>query len=405
MSVEGSFEVAIAGGALVGAALARALRGARVALISPERRPGPAGEATFDSRVNEGFEGFDARVYAISPGNAGFLSQLGAWSAIPEARRTPVHAMRVYGDDGASLIEFDAYRTGCSELAWIVEDRLLQDALWRGLESQDGLSLFCASSLQELDLSAPRATASLKDGRKLAAQLVVGADGARSMVRTRAAIPVAERSYGQSAVVANFACGRPHRNVAYQWFQGAQKGGAVLALLPLTGDHVSMVWSTSDVEAARLLALTPAAFAREVALVSRASAGELSLVTPPRAFPLVRLAADRLVAPRVALAGDAAHVIHPLAGQGANLGLQDARVLAEVLAQREPGRDPGDLRLLRRYERARAEDILAMRATVHGLFRLFDARGPGISRLRNAGLNLANRMPVIKNLLMRHAMA
>ena len=127
-------------------------------------------------------------------------------------------------------------------------------------------------------------------------------------------------------------------------------------------------------------------------------------MTPQRAFKLQQLAAARLVAPRVALAGDAAHVIHPLAGQGANLGLQDARELAAVLASREPQRDPGDLRLLRRYERARAEDLLAMRSTVHGLFRLFDARGSGIARLRNAGLNLANRLPVIKNLLIRHAM-
>jgi len=167
---------------------------------------------------------------------------------------------------------------------------------------------------------------------------------------------------------------------------------------------VSMVWSTTDTEAARLLALSPAPLAREVALASHDSLGELALVTPQRGFALQRLAADRLVAPRVALAGDAAHVIHPLAGQGANLGLQDARALADVLTQREPGRDPGDERLLRRYERARAEDILAMRATVHGLFRLFGARGPGISRLRNAGLNLADRIPVLKNLLMRHAM-
>ncbi|MSQ64222.1 MAG: ubiquinone biosynthesis protein UbiH [Betaproteobacteria bacterium] len=393
MSPERPFEVAIAGGALVGAALARALRGARVALISQEPRPGPAGEADFDSRV-----------YAISPGNAGFLSQLGAWSAIPEARRTPVHAMRVYGDDGASLIEFDAYRTGCSELAWIVEDRLLQAALWSGLESQDGLAIFSASSLQELDLNGPHAVASLDDGRKLGAQLVVGADGARSVVRAQAGIPVEERPYGQSAVVANFACGRPHRNVAFQWFQGAREGGAVLALLPLAGDHVSMVWSATDAEAARLLALEPAALAREVAAVSREPVGELALVTPQRGFKLRRLAAGRLVAPRVALAGDAAHVIHPLAGQGANLGLQDARVLAGVLGGREPGRDAGDLRLLRRYERARAEDILAMRSTVHGLFRLFGARGSGIARLRNAGLNLANRLPVVKNLLMRQAM-
>lgn len=401
MSAEGGFEVAIAGGALVGAALARALRGARVALISREPLTGPARDADFDSRV---YEGFDARVYAISPGNAEFLSQLGAWNAIPEARRTPVHAMRVYGDDGVSLIEFDAYRTGCSELAWIVEDRLLQDALWSGLQGQDGLSLFSASTLRQLEIAGSRAVVSLEDGRKLDAQLVVGADGAGSLVRAQARIAVEERGYGQSAVVANFACSRPHRNVAFQWFQGGQKGGAVLALLPLPGDHVSMVWSTADVEAARLLALSPEALAAEVAAASRESVGELALVTPQRGFALRRLAAGRMVAPRVALAGDAAHVMHPLAGQGANLGLQDARVLAEVLRSREPGRDPGDERLLRRYERLRAEDILAMRTTVHGLFRLFDARGAGISRLRNAGLNLADRIPVLKNLLMRHAM-
>ena len=391
MSAEAPFGVAVAGGALVGAALARALRGARVALIAQEPRPGPAA-------------GFDARIYAISPANAGFLSQLGAWSTIPETRRTPVHAMRVHGDDGASLIEFDAYRTGCSELAWIVEDRLLQDALWSGLQSQDGLSLFSAAAVRELDVSAACAVVSLGDGRKLAAQLVVGADGARSLVRTQAGIAVEERAYGHSAVVANFACGRPHRNVAFQWFQGARKGGAVLALLPLPADHVSMVWSVTDAEAARLLALAPDALAKEVAAASHESVGQLALVTPPRGFALRRLAAGRLIAPRVALAGDAAHVVHPLAGQGANLGLQDARVLAAVLAAREPGRDPGELRLLRRYERARAGDILAMRATVHGLFSLFDAGGSGIRRLRNAGLNLADRLPVIKNLLMRHAM-
>lgn len=395
MSAEGPFEVAIAGGALVGAALARALRGAPVALISQERRtPTPPGALDFDSRV-----------YAISPGNAAFLAQLGAWSEIAQARRTPVHAMRVYGDDGESLIEFDAYRTGCSELAWIVEDRLLQDALWCGLESQDGLKVFTAASLDALEIGAAHARLGLKDGRSLNAQLVVGADGARSLVRTQAGIAVEERAYGQRAVVANFACSRPHRNVAFQWFQGAQMHGAVLALLPLPADHVSMVWSVPDAEATRLLALSPAALAQQVMVASRGSVGKLALLTPQRGFALQQLSARRLAAPRVALAGDAAHVIHPLAGQGANLGLQDARVLAEVLRSREPGRDAGDLRLLRRYERGRAEDILAMRATVHGLFRLFAAGGSGISRLRNAGLNLADRIPVLKNLLMRQAMA
>jgi len=152
------------------------------------------------------------------------------------------------------------------------------------------------------------------------------------------------------------------------------------------------------------MALDAEALARAVAGASRHALGELRLVTPPRGFPLQRLAAARLVAPRIALAGDAAHVIHPLAGQGANLGLQDARVLAAALAGREPGRDAGELRLLRRYERARAEPLLAMGATVHGLYRLFDARGAAPARLRNAGLNFADRLPVLKNLLMRQAM-
>lgn len=143
---------------------------------------------------------------------------------------------------------------------------------------------------------------------------------------------------------------------------------------------------------------------REVARATDGVLGELRLLCAPRAFPLQRLAARRMVAPRVALVGDAAHVVHPLAGQGANLGLQDARELAAVLAAREPQRDPGDLRLLRRYERARAADILVMDATVHGLHRLFASGARPVMRLRNAGLNLTDRLPVLKNLLMRRAM-
>jgi 2-octaprenylphenol hydroxylase len=301
-----------------------------------------------------------------------------------------------------------------SELAWIVEDRRVQDALWRGLETQERLSVHAGTSIRDLQIGDGGASIELDGGRSLAARLVIGADGARSLVRARAGIAGDAQAYGQTAVVANFACSRPHRNVAWQWFQGnrgnaAASGGvgrvgAVLALLPLPGDHMSMVWSVPASDAARLLALEGETLAREVAEAAGHALGELRLVTAPRGFPLQRLTTARLIAPRVALAGDAAHVVHPLAGQGANLGLQDARLLAEVLAARAPGRDPGDLRLLRRYERSRAEAILAMSATVHGLHRLFGSPAPAASRLRNAGLNFANRLPVLKNLLMRHAM-
>ncbi len=309
--------------------------------------------------------------------------------------------MRVYGDDGRSLLEFDAYRAGVGELAWIVEDGMLQQALRASLEDAERVRILAPERLERLEITAGAAKLELRGGDTLQVRLAVGADGAHSVVRDEAAIAVSDAAYPQRAVVANFACERAHRDTAYQWFQG----GPVLALLPLPGDHVSMVWSTGEEEAVRLLALEPQALAETVAAATGHVLGELGVVTPARAFPLRRLTARSMVAPRVALVGDAAHVIHPLAGQGANLGLQDARELAAVLAAREPGRDPGDLRLLRRYERARAGEVGAMDATVHGLYRLFGAQARPFAILRNAGLNLTDRVPVIKNLLIRQAMA
>lgn len=168
-------------------------------------------------------EGFDPRTYALSPGNVQFLRDIGAWSAIPAERIAPVLAMRIFGD-GASL-EFNAYDAGVPELAWIVEDNALQSALWSGLSS-------AGAQCTALEVRNEEALLTLGDGRSMSARLVVGADGAPSFVRKASRIEAAERDYGQTAVVANFRCGKPHRNVALQWFQD----GAVLALLPLPGD-------------------------------------------------------------------------------------------------------------------------------------------------------------------------
>ena len=351
-------------------------------LLVAQQRPAPIGS------------GFDARVYALSPGNVAFLKEIGAWQAIPEDRLVPVHAMRIHGDDDSRL-EFDAYGAGVPQLAWIVEDALLQNALWRDLEA-DVLVAQC----EGLAIDEDWATLGLQDGSRIGAKLIVGADGAHSFVRRQAGIRATDRDYGQSAVVANFACEKPHGNAAYQWFQR----GAVLALLPLPGNHVSMVWSLPSEQARSVGALEGEALSHAVEVAAGGVLGELETVTAPRSYPLRRLAAERLVAPRVALAGDAGHVIHPLAGQGLNLGLQDARTLAAVLNSREPQRDPGGLRLLRRYERARAEPILAMDTMVDSLFRLFGAEDRFAARLRNAGLNLTDRLPVVKSMLMRQAM-
>jgi ubiquinone biosynthesis UbiH/UbiF/VisC/COQ6 family hydroxylase len=382
------FDLAIVGAGTAGLALARAARGLRVALVAQEGA----------TRAPEGE--IDARVYALSPGNAAFLAELGAWQAIAPERLAPVHAMQVHGD-GAGEIAFDAYRAGTRELAWIVEERALLAALWQGLEGRAGLEIIAPALCRRLELGADAARLELADGRSFGARLVVGADGAQSLVRAAAGIGAAAEGFAQRGVVANFAGARAHGHIARQWFQG----GPVLALLPLPGRRVSMVWSTSEDEAARLMGLEPAALAGEVAAASRDALGALTALTAPRAFPLRRLAAQAAVAPRVALVGDAAHVVHPLAGQGANLGLQDARALAGVLAAREAWRDAGDLRLLRRYARARAGDALAMQAAVHGLHRLFAGRSAPLAWLRNAGLNLTDRLPVIKNLLIRQAMS
>ena len=229
---------------------------------------------------------------------------------------------------------------------------------------------------------------------------MVAADGMHSWARQAAAIAVEQKSYGQMGVVANFACAGAHHNTAYQWF----REDGVLAYLPLPGQRMSMVWSTPDAHAALLLSLPADTLCARVAEAGKDALGKLELLSAPMQFPLARLRAARLAAPRIALIGDAGHVLHPLAGQGVNLGFGDAAVLARVLLQRELFRDSGEIRLLRRYERARAEDILALAWVTDGLQQLFSAPGGVAAKLRNAGLNLTNALPVVKNLLIRRAL-
>jgi len=388
------YDLLIVGAGPVGASLALATRGLRAALVAHERRGSAAQEPA--RQGGSAADTFDARVYALSPGNVEFLRSLGAWQALPPQRLAPVHAMRFYGDDGASALEFDAYRAGVPEIAWIVEDGALQDALWSVLDVELVAPAECAA----LEVAAESARLRLADGRSLAAKLVAGADGAASFVRRAAGIASTERDYGQAAVVANFRCARPQPGVAWQWFQG----GPVLALLPLPQDQVSMVWSLPLGEAGRIARLGAPELCAEVESASRGMLGALTLTSPQRSYPLRRLSAARLVAPRVALLGDAGHVIHPLAGQGLNLGLQDARALAQALAGRGVTKDAGAMSLLRRYERSRAEPILAMDAVVGGLFGLFGSDNELFAKLRNAGLNLTDRVPVLKNILIRQAM-
>jgi ubiquinone biosynthesis UbiH/UbiF/VisC/COQ6 family hydroxylase len=382
-------DIAIVGAGLVGASLARSLAQTSFSLAVVEGAPPP-------ERTRE----WDARIYALSPGNVAFLDALGAWGALDRSRVCPVRAMRIFGDDGRSRMAFSAYETGVNELAWNVEAGELQRALWMLLERQPNLTLVYPARPVSLEVGAGAATLGTDGGHLVQARLLVGADGANSWVRREAGFDADARSYGEQGVVANFACERPHRDIALQWF----RADGVLAFLPLPGERISIVWSTSDAHAAELMSLPPDEFCTRVAEAGAGMLGKLDLLTPPAAFPLAHLAVRHSVKPRLALIGDAAHVVHPLAGQGVNLGFGDARALAAMLEGRPASRDPGDYSLLRRFERSRAEDILAMRLLTDGLQRLFGARQPWVARLRNLGLNLTDAIPVVKTMLARRAM-
>lgn len=381
------FDIVIVGGGLAGLSLAVALRGSPLSVGIVEGRPPQTPE------------GWDSRIYAVSPANALFLEEIGAWRHFDPARIAPVRTMEIFGDAGGRL-DFSAYDSGVPELAWIMESALMQGELWESAKRQSNITLFCPARPQALAFAAGSAQLTLADGRALSARLIVAADGADSWTREAAGIAAEFKPYGDMGVVANFACEQPHRDTAFQWF----RADGVLAWLPLPGNRISMVWSTPDDHANELLSLSPQELCQRVAEAGGGRLGTLSLVTPAAGFPLRLMRSPRTVAPRLALIGDAAHTIHPLSGHGINLGFQDSRVLAELLRSRPDYIDCGDERWLRRYERARLQEVVAVQSATHGLQKLFRPRSALLSTLRNAGLNLTNSLPVVRDALVRYAL-
>lgn len=383
-------DVLIIGAGLVGASLAAALQGhgVEVALL----------DAGFPGAPVPG--DWDTRIYAISPGSRDFLQSGGAWPLIPADRIARVEAMEVHGDDTAAMIRFSAYQAGLRELCCIVESRAIQHALMSVIDSAGEVACLFGARPASLAVDDRCAQVDLEDGRRIEARLVVGADGAHSWVRESLGIDARIRPYNQQGVVANFDTERPHGDIARQWF----RNDGVLALLPLPGNRVSMVWSTWNAAAERLLCLESDSLAREVESASAQELGELRLLSPARGFPLRWMRASESVRPRVALVGDAAHNVHPLAGQGVNLGFQDASMLVDVILGRGAQDDCGDFRLLRRYARARSEPVAVMQAATDALQRLFNNDVPGLRWLRNAGLKLTNGVVPVKSLFVAHAL-
>jgi ubiquinone biosynthesis UbiH/UbiF/VisC/COQ6 family hydroxylase len=347
--------------------------------------------------------GWDARVYALNHTAHRLLSSLKVWGALDAARVTPVDAMIVQGDGAsAGALAFDAYGAHTDTLAWILEERNLNQALDAALRFAQNVTIVGgrATALLRGD---DHATVTLADGGSIEAQLVVGADGAESWVRGQCDIGLDYRSYGQRGVVSNFACEKPHHGAAHQWFTGEQ---GIVALLPLPGNQVSLVWSAPDALADTLRAESAQQIADRLAVYASEKLGALTPLQPElvRDFPLRLIRPHAMTSPRVALVGDAAHVVHPMAGHGMNLGFGDVAQLIQTLADREPQRGVGDARVLARYERARKEDVLLMQVTTDGLARLFGTDIEPLRVVRNLGLNLLDKIPVLKRRLISHAM-
>lgn len=391
------YDLAVVGGGAVGAAVAAlavrhaGLPAARVVVIERERPPAwTAAEA------------YDLRVFALSRASMRILASAGAWDTISAARVSPYERMRVWHEsvsaDGDGALVFDAAELGEPNLGYIVESRLIQSALLAALEAS-GVAIVPAS-VEALAFSPEAAVVDI-GARRLSARLVVGADGGRSRVRELAGLSASTRDYDQQAIVANVATARPHENTAWQRFLGH----GTLAFLPLANGQCSIVWSVGNDRATELRTLSVPDFERELTAALDGALGEVRLASGRVSIPLAATSAAHYVRERCALIGDAAHTVHPLAGQGVNLGFLDAATLADVLVEaRDEREDPGALRLLRRYERRRRPHNELMSTAMSGFNDLL-AMGQGpVAGLAQRSLGLVNRMGPLKRVFAERAL-
>ena len=418
-------EIGVIGNGAVGkaAALGLAQAGMRVILLGPE------------GSVNKTIKPeWDARVFALNHTAKNLLSSLKVWDALDMQRVAPVESMHVFGsapaasaseapatvaaatsavinsDTATSAIsagsgfpnadlQMDAYTAHQDAMAWILEDQNLNQALDAALRFAPNIQMVTGKTSA---MSSDFTELTLETGEVIEADLWIGADGAQSWMRNQAGIGLDYRSYGQRGVVANFTCAKPHHGVAHQWFAGEQ---GIVALLPLPGQQVSLVWSAPDALATVLEQEGVDQLALRLAVFCDGVLGELTPLPPHRAqsFPLNFIRPHAIVGPHLALIGDAAHVVHPVAGHGMNLGFADVVTLLESIAERESWRSCGDPRVLQRYARARKEDIILMQLTTDSLVRLFGMQSTLQTGLQ-LGMTILNRLPFLKNQLVRHAM-
>ena len=384
-------EVIIIGGGIVGVttACALALEGVSVALVEA-RAPLSARPKTRAPRL-----------FAITRASEQIFRSLGIWEAIAAQDVCAFTDMEVWDADGSGVMHFDCAELAEPCLGYIIEPRVIHSALMSRLDELDRITLFCPNSFQDIRIGDSQADVQLDDGQMLSAALLIAADGVHSPLRETMGIETSSHDYRQSSLVALVKTADPHLDTAWQRFLP----GGPLAFLPMSDGWCSIVWTMPSSEIDRVLGLDKQTFHAELATAFEARLGEIVDSSEREAYPLHRVHADHYVQTRLALVGDAAHAIHPLAGQGVNLGLLDAAAIAEVLATAiKAGKDPGAIAVLRRYERWRRSDALLMMSAMDGLNRLFSNADPTLGWVRNLGLSLVNRVGPGRHLLMRHAM-
>ncbi|MDQ6966719.1 MAG: UbiH/UbiF/VisC/COQ6 family ubiquinone biosynthesis hydroxylase, partial [Mariprofundaceae bacterium] len=381
--------VVIVGGGMVGLGLACALKDTGLSIVLVERMQAQP-RLSLDR---------DCRVSAIVAGTVEMLRGIGVWEYIgPKAQA--INGMRIFDDQRFGSVRFEADEADLQELGFLVENSVLSDAMMQVVHDSDSIELCCPASVDSVAWKASHVEVVLDDGRVLHTPLIVGADGGNSWLRTQAGIQVWSHRFMQRGIVATVRPQFNHRGVAYQRFLPT----GPLAMLPMTGNLCSIVWSADDDEADRLMALDDSGFLSELQLNFGPMLGKIQEVGERAAFPLRSQLARHMVRPRLALIGDAAHQVHPLAGLGVNLGIRDAMSLAQEISDARRFReDHGSMDVLARMRSNRVPDVLAVMGAMEGFHHLFTSDMPGAGLLRGAGMRIVGNAGAVKHLLMRRA--
>ena len=391
-------DVAIVGAGLVGLSAAVALHQAGFSVVLVDSKNPAKTDDVLD-------EAWDSRIYAISPKNAQWLSRLGVWQLLNPKRIGEMQAMEIFGGYSQAPLALSANDANADNLGFIVESKALMRALLKQIETLGIQTLFdspctAVTTRAAANTGSSKATLQLANEKTIESSLLLAADGSHSWLRQQLNMPMDKKPYNQTAVVANFKAEKPHANIARQWFTlDAEGNNSILAWLPLPDDTISIVWSVSTRFADSLLMLNDDEFTRQVMAAGGAVLGELKLISPAVAFPLTLQKTSTLVQDFVVLVGDAAHQIHPMAGQGVNLGFRDVVDLVEILKEKNQYQTINDGSLLKRYTRLRKADLLNMLLLTDGLYQLFESQNKVIKKVRNWGLSATNHQSIKKMLV------